>query len=77
MQILTLEQFLLTDTGSSAKLELQRMADSPSFHTRPAYDIVTGRRSPFVDRHLNYLAAHPYVKPAAYLTNLKVMVKVR
>lgn len=77
MQALTLEQFLLTDTGSHTKVELQRMVDSPNYHTITSYDVMVGRPSPFVERHLNYLVAHQYVKPAAYLTNLKVMAKVR
>ena len=77
MHVLTIDQFLASEAGTHAKAELQRLTENASYHTTMSYDIVVGRQTTFIERHLNYLAAHPYVKPEAYLTNLKVMIRFR
>jgi hypothetical protein len=75
MQAQTRKQFLETEAGVSAKLELQRMSKSASYNTPVAYDVSVGRELTFIDRHIDYLTKHPYVKPATYLANLRVMTK--
>lgn len=77
MQLLTREQFLQTDVGTSAVKELQRMTSSADYTTIKAYDPCVGHKQSFVDRHINYLVKHPHVSPLHYLSNLRVMTKVK
>ena len=77
MLVTTREQFLKTDAGASAKLELLRMLKSPAYETRVSYDVTVGRELAFIDRHINYLVKHPYINPLVYLSNLRVMTKIK
>ena len=76
MQIVTRKQFLETEAGALAKKELQLMVKSTTYNTHESYDVSVGRTLAFIDRHLNYLLKHPYVNPATYLSNLRVMTKL-
>ena len=77
MLVTTREQFLKTDAGASARLELMRMLKSPAYDTHVAYDVHVGRDMAFIDRHINYLVKHPYIKPLSYLSNLRAMTKIQ
>lgn len=77
MQALTRKEFLKTYAGAQAKGELQYMVKSSVYSTNGSYDATTGRNLAFIDRHINYLAKHPYLSPVVYIVNLKVMTKVR
>lgn len=77
MLISTRKQFLQTDAGASAKLELLRMLKSPAYDTHVSYDATVERNLTFIDRHLNYLVKHPYINPLVYLSNLRVMTKIK
>ena len=75
MQILTSEQFLETEKGTQARLGLQQLVDNPKYKTLTLYDATVGRKISFVDRHLSFLARHPYINADTYITNLKVMTR--
>ncbi len=75
MRILSQQEFLKTPAGVDAQRELRLMVDSPSYDTKGSYASQTGMGLTFVERHLNYLMKHPYVTPAAYLANLRVMTR--
>ena len=61
--------------------ELQSMLEDDSFHTEPGYSINTEAYPdhviPFVEKHVSYLNKHPQVDPEHYLSNLRLMLKVR
>lgn len=61
--------------------ELQSMLSDKSFRTLPGYSINTtlypDHSVPFINDHLNYLTRHPKVDPADYLSNLRLMLKIR
>lgn len=61
--------------------ELQLMLEDDSFHTIPGYSIDTATYPdsavPFIESHLGYLQKHPQVDPKYYLSNLRLMLKVR
>lgn len=61
--------------------ELRAMAQDESFHTLPGYsmDIETypDNTIPFIEEHISYLKKHPQVNPKHYLSNLRLMLKVR
>lgn len=77
MQVLSRQEFLLTEKGALAKKELQHMVSSSVYRTHESYDASAGRKLAFLDRHLNYLIKHPYVSPVVYLSNLKVMTRIK
>lgn len=61
--------------------ELKALAEDDSYHTIPGYSIDTetypDSSVPFIESHLRYLHKHPQVDPKHYLSNLKLMLKVR
>jgi hypothetical protein len=61
--------------------ELQLMLKDDSYHTTTGYSINTeaypDHAVPFVEHHMNYLRKHPQVDPEHYLSNLRLMLKVR
>lgn len=61
--------------------ELQAMIKDGSYHTIPGYSIDTAAYPdgsvPFIESHVSYLRRHPQVDPKHYLSNLRLMLKVR
>jgi hypothetical protein len=61
--------------------ELQAMVEDDSYHTEPGYSIDTvaypDSTVPFIESHVSYLHKHPQVDPKHYLSNLRLMLKVR
>jgi hypothetical protein len=60
---------------------LEEMSADTSYNTQCGHSIDTDaypdNEMPFVDVHLRYLAKHPHVDPANYLSNLRLMLKIR
>lgn len=67
--------------GTEVMQALQDMLEDDSFHTEPGYSIdaetYPNNSVPFVDSHMNYLSRHPQTDPSHYLSNLRLMLKVR
>jgi hypothetical protein len=61
--------------------ELKLMLEDDSYHTTKGYSIDTesypDHDVPFIEHHMNYLRKHPQVDPEHYLSNLRLMLKVR
>lgn len=61
--------------------ELQVLLEDDSYRTLPGYSIDTAAYPdgtiPFTDFHLDYLKKHPQVDPEHYLSNLRLMLKIR
>jgi hypothetical protein len=61
--------------------ELQNMLKDTTYSTQPGYSIdgetYPDHSVPFVKHHMHYLERHPQVDPAHYLSNLRLMLKVR
>ena len=60
---------------------LQNMVDSNSYNTESSY-AANGLLYPdnlisFVDRHINYLNSHPKLDAGMYLSNLRLMTRIR
>jgi hypothetical protein len=60
---------------------LLQMTRDSSYSTVPVYstDSTTYKDNlmPFVDKHMNYLNAHPKMEPSTYLANLRLMTRKR
>lgn len=67
--------------GSEITQKLELMLEDDSYHTTKGYSIDTeaypDHAVPFVEHHMNYLRKHPQVDPEHYLSNLRLMLKVR
>ncbi len=75
MRALSRQEFIKTPAGIQAKRELQYMVNSSEYKTNIRHNPQISQASPFVERHMSYLAKHPFISPAAYLSNLRVMLK--
>jgi hypothetical protein len=60
---------------------LQQMALDSSYSTVSSYsaDSLTypDNLIPFIDKHMNYLNAHPKLDASMYLANIKLMTRIR
>lgn len=61
--------------------KLQVLLEDETFRTLPGHSIDTelypDYKIPFIQGHLNYLKKHPQVDPEHYLSNLRLMLKIR
>lgn len=71
----TQRRFYASEQCLTARIALQQLVDSPEYDTESsrsdAYDLG------FVDRHLYYLSTHPATTPDGYISNLKLMTRIR
>ena len=67
--------------GKDVKRTLQLMAEDNSYATKPSYSADTlqykNNMMPFVDKHMNYLSKHPNLDPYHYISNLRLMTRVK
>ena len=72
--------FFATEEGVKIKRELLAMFHSKQYHTPSTYCVNTelypDNLMPFVDRHMEYIRAHPTTNPTHYLSNLRLMTRV-
>ncbi len=61
--------------------ELRLLVSDPAFSTESSYSANVAAYPdhliPFVQKHIAYLHAHPKVNPDQYLSNLRMMTKIR
>lgn len=62
--------------------KLRAMIDDPSLNTRASSysansDLYPDNKIPFVEKHIAYLMDHPRLDYQQYLSNLRLMLKVR
>ncbi len=67
--------------GDNIKQELQQMAADQAFNTMSSYSANTklyaNNSITFVEKHMAYLNNNPTVDPNLYLSNLRLMTRVR
>ena len=73
--------FLETAEGMEIEQLLISMSSDPAYMTKSSYsangDLYPGNTISFVDKHLNYLRAHPTTDPRHYVSNLRLMTRLR
>ena len=73
--------FFNTDEGLVALHNLRAMSVSESYHTKPSYSANTrlypNNLIPFVDKHMLYLRDHPSLDVQQYISNLRLMTRIR
>lgn len=60
---------------------LKALFEDDAYRTSPGYSIdaetYPDHVVPFIEEHTNYLKRHPQIDPAHYLSNLRLMLKIR
>ena len=73
--------FMDTEEGHDFKLKLEELQSDQGYNTEPSYnansELYPDNLISFVDKHVNYLSAHPSVNPTHYISNLKIITRVR
>jgi len=70
-----------TEEGVEIKEALQKMVADASYNTRPSYSanvaIYPDRLMPFVNKHMDYLRNHPATDPWHYVSNLRLITRLK
>ena len=73
--------FFISEDGKAAFDELTAMAADKAYHTKSSYTANTKEYSdnliPFVDKHMAYLRDHPNTNCRQYLSNLRLITKLK
>lgn len=73
--------FIETQAGMMLKVKLEHMQASDLYITKSSYTPNTDKYEdnliPFVDKHMNYILAHPQLDPEMYISNLKILTRVK
>jgi len=72
--------FSESEVGIETKRALERLLLDLAYNTAPGYHaneiLYPDNLIPFVEKHMQYLSAHPTVNPTYYLANLRLMTKI-
>ena len=74
---IAIEKYLKTDTAKNVRKELEAMFANPMYSTESSYSPSSEDRVTFVNKHMHYLSMHQKINPEHYLSNLRLMTKVR
>ncbi len=70
-----------TDEGKLVEATLAAMQADAGFNTEDSYtpngELYPGNVMPFIDKHKQYLMAHPAIDTTMYLANLRLKTKLR
>lgn len=73
--------FFISEEGIQVKKLLKLMVDDSDYNTESSYsansELYPDNLITFVDKHMNYLNAHPSIDPHHYVANLRLMTRQR
>ena len=73
--------FRLTEEGIQTEQALREMDSDAAFNTIASYSanstLHPNHEISFVEKHMKYITEHPSVNVAAYLSNLRLMTRIR
>lgn len=70
--------FFKSEAAIAAETELKLMANDSRYNTQGTFSArYSGHVMPFVERHMKYLSEHPKLDTEHYLSNLKLMTKIK
>lgn len=73
--------FFDSEEGKEVKRLLQYMTTDKAFNTLSSYtsdsSLYPDNMMPFVDKHMNYLNAHPELDSQKYITNVRLKTRIR
>lgn len=72
------QEFIKSEAGIAAYNELLKMIEDDSYNTGSSFSpSAKDGTLLFIDKHMNYLCTHLSVNSAQYLSNLRLITKVR
>lgn len=71
------QEFLNSEGARILREQLEAMVEDPGYNTATRYSLVVTEGSQFVEKHMLYMANHPSMNHDQYLSNIKLMTKVR
>jgi hypothetical protein len=71
------QQFLQSEKATILRKELQAMEKDPAYNTYVRYTLVASNGSQFVNKHMTYMANHLQMDHSQYVSNVKLMTKLR
>jgi hypothetical protein len=74
---LSAQRFLESPEAIRVRTSLEALANDPNYNTKSMYSPAAGGQVPFVDKHMDYLSQHLSVNVEQYLSNLRLMTKIR
>lgn len=73
--------FFESETGLKVQEILSRMLEDGAFNTNSSYSADTNQYPdnliPFVDKHMHYLNTHPNIDPQHYISNLRLLTRLK
>lgn len=73
--------FIETEEGIATLHALQSMVADSVYNTEPSYSsnsiLYPDYLIPFIDKHMCYLRDHPSTNPRQYISNLRLITKIR
>lgn len=74
---LSAQRFLDSEEAKEIRNILNEMMKDPEFNTKSMYSSLAGGDVLFVDKHMEYLSQHTTLNVNHYLSNLRLMTRVR
>ena len=74
---LSAQRFLDSSEALEIRDLLKDMMTDPEFNTKSMYSPSAGGDVLFVDKHMDYLSQHTALNVSHYLSNLRLMTRVR
>lgn len=75
------QNFFESEEGIEIKRILKNMAADINYNTESSYSADSAAYPdnliPFVDKHMNYLQMHPSTNPKHYISNLRLMTRIK
>lgn len=73
--------FIDSDEGQATRQQLLDMVADDAYMTDSSYSangaLYPDNLIPFVDKHMEYLRSHPTTNPQQYLSNLRLVTRLR
>lgn len=73
--------FFESEEGIEFEQALRLMALDDTYNTAPSYspnsELYKDHLKPFVDKHMDYISAHPSINPQLYISNLRLMTRIK
>ena len=73
--------FFTSEEAATARQLLVQMVEDIRYNTAPSYAADSARYPnnllPFIDKHMNYLYDHPMINPGQYVSNLRLITRLK
>lgn len=71
------QKFLASEEAKLIREDLMKMVADPCFNTESSYTTSSSDSLLFVDKHMRYMSKYANVDPQQYLSNLKLMTRIK